>query len=48
MNRAESWVIEKSEVDPLGKVVRCQTRNLDHVKALQVHEFVELREADNG
>ncbi|OCB85204.1 developmentally regulated GTP-binding protein [Sanghuangporus baumii] len=48
INRAESWVVEQSEVDLFGRVVRCQTRNLDHVKALQVHEFVELREADNG
>lgn len=48
VSRAESWVIEESEVDPFGKVVRCQTKNLDHVKVMQVQEFVELREVENG
>ncbi|KAI5123711.1 hypothetical protein M0805_000305 [Coniferiporia weirii] len=48
MTRAESWVIEESEVDPFGKVVHCQTKNLDHVKVMQVQEFVELCEAENG
>ena len=48
VSRAESWVVEESEVDPFGKIVRCQTKNLDHVKVMQVQEFVELREAENG
>ncbi|THH11772.1 hypothetical protein EW145_g440 [Phellinidium pouzarii] len=48
VSRAESWVIEESEVDPFGKVVHCQTKNLDHVKVMQVQEYVELREAGNG
>ena len=48
MARAESWVVEESEVDPYGKVVRCRTRNLDHVKVMQVHETVELREVEDG
>ena len=48
MARAESWVVEESEVDPYGKVVRCRTRNLDHVKVMQVQEFVELRETADG
>lgn len=48
MSRAESWVIEESEVDPYGKVVRCRTKNLDHVKVMQVHETVELREVADG
>jgi len=48
MSRAESWVIEESEVDPYGKVVRCRTKNLDHVKVMQVHESVELREVEDG
>jgi len=38
VSRSESWIIEESEVDPHGKVVRCLTRNLEHVKAMQVHE----------
>ncbi|EIN13399.1 MSF1-domain-containing protein [Punctularia strigosozonata HHB-11173 SS5] len=48
VSRAESWVVEESEVDPAGKVVRCQTRNLEHVKVMQVIESVTLREAENG
>ena len=48
VSRAESWVIEQSEVDPFGKVVSCQTKNLDHVKVMQVQEFVELRETADG
>ncbi|KAF8343790.1 uncharacterized protein EI90DRAFT_2963644 [Cantharellus anzutake] len=48
VSRAESWIVEDSEVDPWGKVVRCTTRNLDHVKILNVKEDVELREATNG
>ena len=48
VSRAEAWVVEESEVDPYGKVVRCQTRNLDHVKVMQVHETVELREVEDG
>ena len=41
-------MIEQSEVDPFGKVVSCQTKNLDHVKVMQVQEFVELRETADG
>lgn len=48
VSRAESWIVEQSEVDPLGKVVRCETRNLDHVKIMSVRELVELREGANG
>jgi len=44
ISRAESWIVEQSEVDPLGKVVRCETRNLDHVKILSVQESVVLKE----
>ena len=40
VSRAESWVIEESEVDPYGKVLRCVTKNLDHVKVMQVEESV--------
>ena len=46
--RAESWVIEESEVDPFGKVVKCITKNLDHVKVMQVEETTELREVETG
>ncbi|KAI0047803.1 MSF1-domain-containing protein [Auriscalpium vulgare] len=48
MSRAESWVVEESEVDPEGKVVRCRTRNLDHVKVMQVQESQVFRQTDEG
>lgn len=48
VSRAESWIVEESEVDPWGKVVRCTTKNLDHVKILSVKEDAVLREAPNG
>ena len=48
ISRAESWVIEESEVNPDGKIVRCVTRNVDHVKVLQVVESVVLQETVEG
>jgi PRELI-like family len=48
ISRAESWVIEESEVNPEGKLVRCVTRNVDHVKVLQVVESVVLQETVEG
>jgi len=47
LNRPETWVVEESEVDPEGRVMSCRTRNLDHVKVMQVQEDVILREADD-
>ena len=48
ISRAESWVIEESEVDPFGKMVNCTTKNVDHVKVIQVQESVQLREIEPG
>lgn len=48
MSKAESWIVEESEVDPEGRVVRCTTKNLDHVKIMRVEEHVTLRESDSG
>ena len=48
ISRAESWVIEESEVDPFGKIVRCRTRNLDHVKVMQVEESQIFRQLEDG
>jgi len=48
VNRAESWILEESEVDPGGRVVRCKTRNLDHVKVMRVEEITTLRQAEDG
>lgn len=48
VSRAESWILEESEVDPEGKIVRCKTRNLDHVKVMRVEETVVLSQAEDG
>jgi len=48
VSRAEAWVVEESEVDPQGKVVRCRTQNLNNVKILRVAETVTLRANDSG
>ena len=48
ITRAETWVIEESEVDHFGKTVRCRTRNLDHVKVMQVEESVVFKQAEDG
>ncbi|KAJ7102339.1 PRELI-like family-domain-containing protein [Mycena belliarum] len=48
VNRAETWVVEESEVDPLGRTVRCKTSNLDHVKVMQVEETVVFRSTSEG
>jgi hypothetical protein len=48
VSRAESWIIEESEVDPFGKTVRCRTKNLDHVKVLQVEEWVRFSQTSEG
>jgi PRELI-like family len=48
VSRAESWVVEESEVDPHGKLVRCVTKNLDHVKVMQVEESVQFAQTLEG
>ncbi|RPD63257.1 MSF1-domain-containing protein [Lentinus tigrinus ALCF2SS1-7] len=48
IHRAESWVLEESEVDPLGKVMRCTTKNLDHVKVMRVEEHIHIRQTEEG
>lgn len=48
MSRTESWIIEESEVDVEGKTVVCNTRNLDHVKVMQVRENVLLKGGSDG
>ncbi|KAG2023125.1 UPS1, variant 2 [Coprinopsis cinerea AmutBmut pab1-1] len=44
VSRAESWLVEESEVDPFGKVVKCTTRNLDNLKVMRVEEVVQFRQ----
>ncbi|KAH8100483.1 MSF1-domain-containing protein [Cristinia sonorae] len=48
IKKAETWVVEETEVDPEGRVVRCVTKNLDHVKALRVEERVTLRQTEDN
>jgi hypothetical protein len=40
--------VEESEVDPHGKLVRCVTKNLDHVKVMQVEESVQFAQTMEG
>ena len=35
-------------MDPLGKTVRCRTKNLDHVKVMQVEEWVMFSQTPEG
>lgn len=46
--RSEAWVIEESEVDPYGQVLRCTSKNLDHVKILSARESVVLKPNQDG
>jgi len=48
MPKAESWIIEESEVDPITGVVRCMTKNLDHVKVMRVEEHVTLQRTEDN
>ncbi|KAF8640384.1 hypothetical protein AX17_000054 [Amanita inopinata Kibby_2008] len=48
VSRTESWIIEESEVDPMGKTVRCTTKNLDHVKVMQVEESILFHQTPDG
>ena len=48
VQRGESWIVEESEVDVSGKILKSMTRNLDHVKALQVLESQSLHELPTG
>ena len=48
ISRAETWVIEETEVDPIAKTVSCRTRNLDHVKVMQVEESTFFRQTPEG
>ncbi|KAF5374919.1 hypothetical protein D9758_000013 [Tetrapyrgos nigripes] len=48
ISRAESWVIEESEVDPIGKVVHCTTKNLEFTKVMKMEESVLLQQTPDG
>jgi len=48
VSKAESWIIEESEVDPEGRIVRCVTKNLDHVKVMRIEERITLRQTEDN
>jgi hypothetical protein len=48
VSKAESWILEESEVDPAGQTVRCATRNLDHVKIMSAREEITLHPLHDG
>ena len=47
MPKAESWILEESEVDPVNGTVRCTTKNLDHVKVMRVEEHVTFQRTED-
>ncbi|MBF3355631.1 hypothetical protein ISU91_21110, partial [Leptospira borgpetersenii serovar Hardjo-bovis] len=48
ISRAESWVLEESEVDPLGQTLRCTTKNLEFTKVMKMEESVFIRQTEDG
>ncbi|KAI0095270.1 PRELI-like family-domain-containing protein [Irpex rosettiformis] len=48
MPKAESWILEESEVDPVNGSVRCTTKNLDHVKVMRVEEHVTFQRTEDN
>ncbi|KIK71382.1 hypothetical protein GYMLUDRAFT_235710 [Collybiopsis luxurians FD-317 M1] len=48
ISRAESWVLEESEVDPLGKTLRCTTKNLEFTKVMKMEESTFIRQTEDG
>ncbi|KIY65900.1 MSF1-domain-containing protein [Cylindrobasidium torrendii FP15055 ss-10] len=48
ISRAESWVVEESEVDPLGRTLSCTTKNLEFTKVMKVEESVHIRANEEG
>ena len=48
ISRTETWVLEETEVDPFAKTVKCRTRNLDHVKVMQVEESILFHQTPEG
>ncbi|KAJ3718408.1 MSF1-domain-containing protein [Lentinula raphanica] len=48
ISRAESWTLEESEVDPLGKTLRCTTKNLEFTKVMKMEESVFIRQTEDG
>jgi len=48
ISRAESWVVEESEVDPLGKTLKCTTKNLEFTKVMKMEESVFISQTEDG
>ncbi|KAF8349799.1 PRELI-like family-domain-containing protein [Amanita rubescens] len=48
ISRSETWVLEETEVDPFAKTVKCRTKNLDHVKVMQVEESILFHQTPEG
>lgn len=41
-------MVEESEVDPLGKTLKCTTRNLEFTKVMKMEESVFIRQTEDG
>ena len=43
IQKAESWVIEESTVDPCNQQLSCKSYNIDHVKLMRLIETTEYK-----
>lgn len=44
----DSWIIERSIVDPEGSTMKTYTKNLDHTRIIKVEEFTTYRREEGG
>lgn len=48
LKNSEAFVIEESEVDPKTKTMITRTKNLNHVRVMQVEETQIFKQLDNN
>jgi len=48
LNRAESWVLEESVLDIVGRELMVKTRNMDHRKIMDITELMLWRDDPDG
>lgn len=48
LNISETYILEKSMVDPIGRIMRTESRNLDHTRVLKVIESQVMTDLGGG
>lgn len=48
INNSEAFIIEESEVDPKNKTMITRTRNLNHVRVMQIEETQIFKQHDQN